>query len=111
MQWIVDKVPEQSLLNTARWRFIIPQLYKKYPNQDMNLNISLSSPPYVKISEQYVGANVNADLIIDVLEANQVIPVACISLVSLKMTQCCKYFVLLTHEKNMLDDSLLLGCR
>ncbi|VVA90026.1 unnamed protein product [Arabis nemorensis] len=81
MQWIVDKVPEQSLLNTARWRFIIPQLYKKYPNQDMNLNISLSSPPYVKISEQYVGANVNADLIIDVLEANQVIPVACISLV------------------------------
>ncbi|CAA7054088.1 unnamed protein product [Microthlaspi erraticum] len=81
MQWIVDKVPEQSLLNTARWRFIIPQLYKKYPNQDMNLNISLSSPPLVKISEQYVGANVGADLVIDVLEENQVIPVACISLV------------------------------
>ncbi|CAH2038891.1 unnamed protein product [Thlaspi arvense] len=81
MQWIVDKVPEQSLLNTARWRFIIPQLYKKYPNQDMNLNISLSSPPLVKISEQYVGANVDADLVIDVLEAGQVIPVACISLV------------------------------
>uniref|UniRef100_A0A1J3J382 Putative BPI/LBP family protein n=1 Tax=Noccaea caerulescens TaxID=107243 RepID=A0A1J3J382_NOCCA len=81
MQWIVDKVPEQSLLNTAKWRFIIPQLYKKYPNQDMNLNISFSSPPLVKISEQDVGANVNADLVIDVLEANQVIPVACISLV------------------------------
>ncbi|KAL1212357.1 putative BPI/LBP family protein [Cardamine amara subsp. amara] len=80
-QWIVDKLPEQALLNTARWRFIIPQLYKKYPNHDMNLNISLSSPPLVKISEQYVGANVNADLVIDVLEANQVIPVACISLV------------------------------
>ncbi|KFK42843.1 hypothetical protein AALP_AA1G046400 [Arabis alpina] len=81
MQWIVDKIPDQALLNTARWRFIIPQLYKKYPNQDMNLNISLSLPPSVKISEQYVGANVNADLVIDVLEADQVIPVACISLV------------------------------
>ncbi|AAF40464.1 ESTs gb/T76367 and gb/AA404955 come from this gene [Arabidopsis thaliana] len=80
VQWVVDKIPEQSLLNTARWRFIIPQLYKKYPNQDMNLNISLSSPPLVKISEQYVGANVNADLVINVLDANQVIPVACISL-------------------------------
>nr|VDD41548.1 unnamed protein product [Brassica oleracea] len=80
MQWIVDKVPGQDLLNTARWRFIIPQLYRKYPNQDMNLNISLSSPPVVKISEQYVGANVNADLVINVLEADQVIPVACISL-------------------------------
>ncbi|KAJ0245062.1 putative BPI/LBP family protein [Hirschfeldia incana] len=80
MQWIVDKVPGQDLLNTARWRFIIPQLYRKYPNHDMNLNISLSSPPLVKISEQYVGANVNANLVIDVLEADQVIPVACISL-------------------------------
>ena len=85
MQWIVDKVPGQDLLNTARWRFIIPQLYRKYPNQDMNLNISLSSPPVVKISEQYVGANVNADLVINVLEADQVIPVACISLVSLQV--------------------------
>ncbi|CAH8251196.1 unnamed protein product [Arabidopsis lyrata] len=80
VQWVVDKIPEQALLNTARWRFIIPQLYKKYPNQDMSLNISLSSPPRVKISEQYVGANVNADLVINVLDASQVIPVACISL-------------------------------
>ncbi|XP_010542995.1 PREDICTED: putative BPI/LBP family protein At1g04970 [Tarenaya hassleriana] len=91
MEWIVDKVPDQSLLNTARWRFIIPQLYKKYPNHDMNLNISLSSPPILKISEQNVGATVNADLVIDVLETDQVIPVACISLVvsgsgSLKVT-------------------------
>lgn len=90
MQWVVDKIPEQALLNTARWRFIIPQLYKKYPNQDMSLNISLSSPPRVKISEQYVGANVNADLVINVLDASQVIPVACISLVSPPMTMLYK---------------------
>ncbi|TYI01030.1 hypothetical protein ES332_A11G172500v1 [Gossypium tomentosum] len=81
MEWIVDKVPDQALLNTARWRFIIPQLYKKYPNDDMNLNISLSSPPVIRISEHNIGASVYADVIIDVVEGSQVIPVACISLV------------------------------
>lgn len=83
MRWIVDKIPDQSLLNTAGWRFIIPQLYKKYPNDDMNLNISLSSPPVIRISEhQSIDVSVYADLIIDVLEAGKSIPVACISLVS-----------------------------
>lgn len=81
MQWIVDKIPDQSLLNTAGWRFIVPQLYKKYPNDDMNMNLTLSSPPILKISEHNLDATVYADLIIDVLEADQVIPVVCISLV------------------------------
>ncbi|KAM7498374.1 hypothetical protein LguiA_022788 [Lonicera macranthoides] len=81
MQWIVDKVPDQSLLNTAGWRFIVPQLYKKYPNDDMNFNISLSSPPVIQISTHNVDAIVYADLTIDVLEAGDVVPVACISLV------------------------------
>lgn len=82
MQWIVNEIPDQSLLNTAGWRFIVPQLYKKYPNDDMNLNISLSSPPVIRISSNDIDATVYADLIIDVLEAGDVIPVACISLVS-----------------------------
>ncbi|KAL9316175.1 hypothetical protein ACSQ67_017176 [Phaseolus vulgaris] len=81
MHWIVDQIPDQSLLNTAGWRFIIPQLYKKYPNHDMNLEISLSSPPVVEISNHKAGANVFADMTIDVLEEDEVIPVACISLV------------------------------
>nr|XP_043621260.1 putative BPI/LBP family protein At1g04970 [Erigeron canadensis] len=81
MHWIVDKVPDQSLLNTAGWRFIVPQLYKKYPNADMNLDISLSNPPVVQISSQKIGATVYADLIIDVLKGDETIPVACISLV------------------------------
>ncbi|KAI3440922.1 uncharacterized protein J3R85_002954 [Psidium guajava] len=81
MHWTVDKVPDQSLLNTAGWRFVIPQLYKKYPNDDMDLNISLSSPPEIRITENNIDATVFADLIIDVLEAGEVIPVACISLV------------------------------
>ena len=87
MQWIVDKVPDQSLLNTAGWRFIVPQLYKKYPNDDMTLNISLSSPPLVIISEKNIDATINVDLIIDVLEADEVVPVACISLVSFLMDE------------------------
>lgn len=82
MQWIVDKVPDQSLLNTAGWRFIVPQLYKKYPNDDMALNISLSSPPVIMIVENNIDATINVDLIIDVLEASEVTPVVCISLVS-----------------------------
>lgn len=83
MQWIVDKVPDQYLLNTGGWRFIIPQLYKKYPNDDMNLNISLSSPPVMRIAKNNIDAFINVDLVIDVLEAGKVIPVACITLVSL----------------------------
>lgn len=81
MQWIVDKIPDQSLLNTAGWRFIIPQLYKKYPNHDMNMNISLSSPPIIRISDHNIDATIYADMTIDVLEDGEVIPVACISLI------------------------------
>ncbi|KAF5482545.1 hypothetical protein F2P56_003103 [Juglans regia] len=81
MQWIVDKVPDQSLLNTGGWRFIVPQLYKKYPNDDMNLNMSLSSPPVMRIAKNNIDAVINLDLVIDVLEAGKVIPVACITLI------------------------------
>lgn len=88
MHWIVDKIPQQSILNTAGWRFIVPQLYKKYPNADMNLDITLSDPPVMQISWQKIGAIVYADLIIDVLEGDDTIPVACISLVSFIFVTC-----------------------
>ncbi|TKY57351.1 putative BPI/LBP family protein [Spatholobus suberectus] len=79
MQWIVDELPDQVLLNTAEWRFLIPQLYKQYPNDDMNLNISVSSPPDIQVTNKNVGVKIFIDIIIDVLEAGEVIPVACIS--------------------------------
>lgn len=78
----MDQIPDQALLNTAGWRFIIPQLYKKYPNDDMNLNVSLASPPVIRISQKIIDVSANVDLIIDVLDGGQVIPVACIFLVS-----------------------------
>ncbi|XP_073126286.1 putative BPI/LBP family protein At1g04970 [Henckelia pumila] len=80
MHWMVDKLPDQSLLNTAEWRFIIPRLYKKYPNHDMNLNISISSLPILKVGEQNIKATVPLNLVIDVLDAEELIPVACISM-------------------------------
>lgn len=82
MQKIIDKVPDQTLLNTAGWRFIVPQLYRKYPNHDMNLNISLSSPPEIRISPGNIAATAYVDLIVGVLDGDDTIQVACISLVT-----------------------------
>ncbi|XP_043688681.1 putative BPI/LBP family protein At1g04970 isoform X2 [Telopea speciosissima] len=81
MQWIVDKVPDQSLLNTASWKYIVPQLYKMYPNDDMNLNVSLSSPPVIRSSPDNIDSTIYSDVTIDVFGDNEIIPVACISLV------------------------------
>lgn len=79
MHWIVDKVPEQSLLNTAGWRFIVPQLYRRYPNADMNLNVSIYSPPHLIIREHQIDLTVHADVVINVLNSGEVTPVACFS--------------------------------
>lgn len=79
MQVIIDELPDQDILNTAEWRFIVPQLYKRYPNDDMQLNISISSPPVIQVTYQDIGATIFVDITIDVLEDGEVIPVACIS--------------------------------
>ncbi|XP_062228798.1 putative BPI/LBP family protein At1g04970 [Phragmites australis] len=81
MHWIVDKVSDQSLLNTASWKFIIPHLYWNYPNDDMLLNISMASSPVISITSEKIGATINADMIIDVLDGKETVPVACISVV------------------------------
>nr|GMC70073.1 putative BPI/LBP family protein At1g04970 [Ipomoea batatas] len=84
MHWIVDEVPDQFLLNTARWKFILPNLYKQYPNDNMTLNISISSVPNIEIKEQQIDATVTADVIINVLNDTEAVPVACISVVRLR---------------------------
>lgn len=83
MQWSVNKVPEQSFLNTAGWKYIVPQLYKKYPNDDMQLNITLTSPPIILVAPDKIGATVTLDMIIEVLDGKESIPVACMSMVSM----------------------------
>ncbi|PNX79014.1 LBP/BPI/CETP family, carboxy-terminal domain protein, partial [Trifolium pratense] len=79
MQIIIDELPDQNLLNTAEWRFVVPQLYKRYPNDDMQINISVSSLPVIQVGYQDIGATLSVDITIDVLEGGEVIPVACIS--------------------------------
>ncbi|CAH9083618.1 unnamed protein product [Cuscuta europaea] len=79
MHLVVDQVPDKSLLNTAEWRFLIPKLYKQYPNDDMSLNISVTSTPTIKIEKQQMYVMVPMDVIINVLHKGEVVPVACIS--------------------------------
>lgn len=81
MRWIINKIPDQSLLNTAGWRFIVPQLYKQYPNEDMDLNVTISSPPIIKVVNNGIDITVYSDVTIDVVDADEVIPVVCISMV------------------------------
>ncbi|KAL6529456.1 hypothetical protein OROGR_015079 [Orobanche gracilis] len=81
MHWIVDKAPNESLLNTAGWRFIVPKLYKMYPNHDMSLNLSVTSPPIIEVEKQQIKATIPLDMVIDVLDVEEVIPVLCISVV------------------------------
>ncbi|XP_047336459.1 putative BPI/LBP family protein At1g04970 [Impatiens glandulifera] len=72
-------VQNQSFLNTAHWKFLVPQLYRKYPNADMILNISVSSPPVLTISEQSVDAMINVEIAVNVLDGHgEAVPVACI---------------------------------
>lgn len=80
MNFVVNTIPGQSLFNTAGWRFIIPQLYKKYPNDDIAMNISLTSAPVLRIS-QNLDSTINSDMTLNVLDNGNVIPVACIYLV------------------------------
>lgn len=49
----------------------------------MSLNISVTSPPKIQVSEHDIGATIDIDMTINVLDSSEVIPVACISLVSL----------------------------
>ncbi|XP_074365362.1 putative BPI/LBP family protein At1g04970 [Apium graveolens] len=69
MQWFIDQLPDQFLLNTAGWKHVIPQLYKKFPNDDMKLNISTSSPPTINIQWQNIDVIVDLDMTVYVVDS------------------------------------------
>lgn len=79
LQKMVDKVPDQFLLNTASWRFLVPQLYRKYPDDDMLLNISAISPPSVRITVGRIDGAVDLEVTINVVDLGEIVPVACLS--------------------------------
>ncbi|XP_038898728.1 putative BPI/LBP family protein At1g04970 [Benincasa hispida] len=80
MHWIVDRIPDQHLLNTAAWKWVIPRLYQQYPNDDIVLNISASSPPFLRLRDKDISTSIYVDMIINVRDTGEIIPVACISL-------------------------------
>ncbi|XP_074323012.1 putative BPI/LBP family protein At1g04970 [Apium graveolens] len=69
MRWVVDQLPEHFLLNTAGWKHAIPQLYKKFSNDDMKLNISISSPPTINIERQNIDVTVDLDMTVYVVDS------------------------------------------
>lgn len=81
MSWIVDNLRDQKLMNTSGWRFIIPKLYKEFPNDEMSLNFTVLSPPIIKFENDGIFATINLDVFINVVDAGEVIPVVCISMV------------------------------
>ncbi|KAJ7570867.1 hypothetical protein O6H91_01G136800 [Diphasiastrum complanatum] len=80
LQWLVDKLPEQSLLNTGSWKYLIPKLYRSYPNQNMVLNFSVSAVPLISLKQDGIHATTSTDMTILVMNNVQGTPVACISL-------------------------------
>ncbi|XP_024362697.1 putative BPI/LBP family protein At1g04970 [Physcomitrium patens] len=80
LEWLVDELPQESWLNTHFWRWLIPQLYKKYPNMDMALDFACSTPPTVQLQRDGATANAMAELILLVKTDEKPLPVACISL-------------------------------
>ena len=77
----MDKITDQSLLNTSRWKYIIPRLYRQYPDEAMSLNVSISSPPTIQVLHDDIAVTIYSDVIINVLDFGETVPVLCISLV------------------------------
>lgn len=80
LEWVGDEALKEAWLNTHFWRWIIPQLYKKYPNMDMALDFSCSAPPTVKLQSDGVTGNAAVELTLLVKTDEEPLPVVCISL-------------------------------
>ncbi|XVE80455.1 hypothetical protein DITRI_Ditri14bG0141000 [Diplodiscus trichospermus] len=113
MHWTVDKIPDQSLMNTDGWRYIIPQLYEQYPDDDMNLSVAVTSPPIIRISDQDIDTTIYADLIIEVLNSSEVVPVTCISLQAFNNCDRTEIELLIVRLCILVDagDKCIMFCR
>eukprot|EP00249_Psilotum_nudum_P022822 c28652_g1_i2 orf=473-2203(-) len=80
LNWLVDKMPDQSYLNTAKWRILVPQLYTQYPDEDMKLVFTVLSPPNISVTSKEIQGVAAANLVIQVLDKNMTTSVACISI-------------------------------
>lgn len=83
MHVVIEESKNGSLLSTSDWKLILPELYKQYPDNKMMLNMSVTSPPAVKIRENGIGATIHLEIAINIQDSGQVISVAHISSVCL----------------------------
>eukprot|EP00761_Pharyngomonas_kirbyi_P008633 gb/GECH01008645.1/.p1 GENE.gb/GECH01008645.1/~~gb/GECH01008645.1/.p1 ORF type:complete len:401 (+),score=110.48 gb/GECH01008645.1/:1-1203(+) len=66
-----DLPPEIPLkLNTTSFKFLIPKLYKQYPNRPMQLNITAPVTPKTKITADGLSVSLVADMHVQVITNN-----------------------------------------
>ncbi|KFK39349.1 hypothetical protein AALP_AA3G232800 [Arabis alpina] len=79
MHMVIGESKNGSVLSTSDWKLILPGLYKLYPNDKMMLNMSVTSPPDVKITENGIDATIQLEISINVQDFGKVLSVARIS--------------------------------
>ena len=70
---LTDKI--LHLLNTNFYEYILPPLYRYYPNKNLTINVSASSAPSLAFYDDVTGVSLNFTLNIQVNESNRFIPV------------------------------------
>jgi hypothetical protein len=76
-------MPEKEFLNTSKWRYIIPQLYHDYPNAELTFHFDVTSPPTILLTPDGIEGSAVADMMIEAVKDGDLVPVACITIVSL----------------------------
>ncbi|CAN8268961.1 unnamed protein product [Cochlearia groenlandica] len=79
MRMVIDESKNGSTRSTLDWKNIFPELYKHYPDVKMMLNMSVTSPPDVSITENGIGAEIQLEISIGVQDSTRVLSVARIS--------------------------------
>ena len=70
---LTDKI--LHLLNTNFFEYILPPLYRYYPNKNLTINVSACSAPSLAFYENVTGVSVNLTMDIKVNDSNKFIPV------------------------------------
>lgn len=80
LNWLLEKLPDQTFLNTSKWKFLIPQLYQQYPNKEIRLHFEVSNPPNVTLTLDGVDVSAMAQMFVGVADNGSIVQVACISI-------------------------------
>jgi lipopolysaccharide-binding protein len=67
-------------LNTSDWKYVIPGLYKSYPNLEMQIDLAVSQAPRVVISPAGIDLTVQGNMVLSVIRGSVLIPCVTIAL-------------------------------